>query len=261
MTNGDDAPRGDIGRHPLKVDGDWGLLELANFGREYVQVYSFLHALNAESQELEAEAVGEPAPGPRTLSATDALPAELVGDIADDAAVDEQLQTVEAARLRHASTAYPWRGGWSAVNFFRNIVHAVPHAHSPRVARLEYSSPGSIELVLSVPIAEEIRKLVTTVAEAPDDVTDYLYKELHREARTRRLLGRHVKGSALRPDDSTFAKAASTELLSLMGLDKYQLQIVRLTDGNELAMMKIVFTLYRRIRVLARLQNTRKVLF
>ena len=92
-------------------------------------------------------------------------------------------------------------------------------------------------------------------------MTDYLYKKLRKQAQARKLLGKNVKASMLRPADSVFAEAASTELLGLMGLKKYQLQISRLTDDNVLAMMKIVFSLYRRIRVLAKLQNTGKILF
>ena len=32
------------GKHRLRMDGEWDLLELSGFGRQYVQVYSILYA-------------------------------------------------------------------------------------------------------------------------------------------------------------------------------------------------------------------------
>ena len=121
---------------------------------------------------------------------------------------EEEQHTLEVARLKRASKAYPWRGGWSTVNFFQTIVSAVPHAHTPRVAKLAYASPGSIDLDLSVPIAETISRLVAIVASAPDDAIDQAYKVLHREAQSKRLLGRNVKDLTLRTNDSMFVQTA-----------------------------------------------------
>lgn len=46
MTNGDDLPFGAAaGSYSLWVDGDWEFLELAESVRQYVHVYSFIHAL------------------------------------------------------------------------------------------------------------------------------------------------------------------------------------------------------------------------
>ena len=255
-----DARRGDVGRYSLKVDGGWGLLELANFGKQYVQVYSFLHALDAE-----AKAPASAASGP--IYATDAMPDELATvsiapeGLFDEEESEEDQHTLEVARLKRASKAYPWRGGWSTVNFFQALVSAVPHAHTPRVAKLAYASPGSIDLDLSVPIAETISRLVAIVASAPDDAIDQVYKVLRREAQSRKLLGRNVKDLTLRTDDSMFVQTAGGQMLSLMRLERYQSQMVRLTDGNAFAIMKITFSLYRRIRVLAKLQNMGKIEF
>lgn len=254
------APRGDVGRYSLKVDGGWGLLELANFGKQYVQLYSFLHALDAEAK-APASATSEP------VYATDAMPDELATasippeGLFDEQESEEEQDTLEVARLKRASKAYPWRGGWSTVNFFRALVTAVPHAHTPRVAKLAYASPGSIDLDLSVPIAETISRLVAIVASAPDDAIDQVYRVLRREAQARKLLGRNVKDLTLRADDSMFVQTAGGQMLSLMGLERYHSQMVRLTDGNAFAIMKITFSLYRRIRVLAKLQNMGKIEF
>ena len=105
MTNGDDSPHGVAGSYGLRVDGGWGLLELSEFGRQYVQVYSVIHALAAEAEERGA------------------------------------LEN----RLRRTLRAFPWRGGWSSVNFFKSLIDAVPDEYAPRIAKIEYASPGSID--------------------------------------------------------------------------------------------------------------------
>ena len=44
-----------VGRHQLDMDGEWGLLELSGFGRQYVQVYSMMYALHFGAEEEEPE--------------------------------------------------------------------------------------------------------------------------------------------------------------------------------------------------------------
>ena len=95
MTNGDDFPQDAPGSRTLKVDGGWEFLELSNFGRQYVHIYSLIHALKAA--------------------------AGTSGD--------------HEKRLRWAFRAFPWRGGWSSVNFFQSLVDAVPNKHRPRIAK------------------------------------------------------------------------------------------------------------------------------
>ena len=51
-----------VGGHRLEIDGEWGLLELSGFGRQYVQVYSMLYAL-----QCGAEGEDEEEPDDRTL--------------------------------------------------------------------------------------------------------------------------------------------------------------------------------------------------
>lgn len=212
MTNGDDAPHGVTGAYGLQVDGGWGLLELSEFGRQYVQVYSLIHALAAEAEERGA------------------------------------LQN----RLQWTLRAFPWRGGWSSVNFFKSLVDAVP---APRITKIEYASPGSIELLLGVGAAQQTRRIVDAVCAYSPDRVEATYDRLHREAKERQLLRKNVKRQeAFEPRDSEFAERAANELIRLMGMERYKPQLDRLAGNNSLSLMKVIFALYRRVKVLAELR-------
>lgn len=41
---------------------------------------------------------------------------------------------------------YPWRGGYSALNFFRGIYARLPLPYRPKVIEMAYASPGFIEI-------------------------------------------------------------------------------------------------------------------
>ena len=54
------------GAYRLEIDGDWELLELSGFGRQYVQVYSFLYAFEYSIKQEH--------PNDRTLRAFNKFP-------------------------------------------------------------------------------------------------------------------------------------------------------------------------------------------
>ena len=110
MADDDDVYDDDDDHDPpqiyrLELDGDWGWWEFSGLGRQYVQVYSFYHVL-------------------------------IAADRGNEYCLD---------RLRWALRAFPWKGGWSSVDFFDALVRTVPRRHLPRIRRFEYSSPGFIE--------------------------------------------------------------------------------------------------------------------
>ena len=223
MTNGDDFPHGTAESYRLEVDGDWELLELSDFGRQYVQVYSLIHALHAAG--------------------------ERGGGALED-------------WITRAFRVFPWRGGWSSVNFFKSLIYAVPDEYTPRVGRIEYASPGSIELQLAVRTARQTQRMVDTICSYSVKEVHATYERLHRDAKALDLLRRDVKlQEALEPPKAAFAAGAADELIRMMGMQHYTDQLKRLTQDNPLSLMKVVFALYRRVRVLAELQDSKKIRF
>src|SRR3989304_2277414 len=66
------------GTRRLRPDGDWGLLELSDFGRRYLQAYSLFYSLQF--------------------------------------GYSVESPTFRVEGLRRVYRAFPWRGGWSAVD-------------------------------------------------------------------------------------------------------------------------------------------------
>ena len=55
-------------------------------------------------------------------------------------------EKTEASLFAHAFKRYPWRGGYSAVNFYDELYGAIPREERPQIKSIEYASPGYIEL-------------------------------------------------------------------------------------------------------------------
>ena len=68
--------------------------------------------------------------------------------------------------LKGGSRGYstmPWEGGHSVVNFFRGAYSATPPDLRPVVKKIQYASPGFIELSALIDISWQIAELVTAV--------------------------------------------------------------------------------------------------
>lgn len=208
-----------VGSHQLEMDGEWGLLELSGFGRQYVQVYSMMYALHFGVEEEEPE-----------------------------------------ERTVHAFGAFPWTGGWSAVDFYDSLRIAVPADHRPRIVAMEYASPGYIELAVIAAVALNIRRIVDHVCSIIERAND-TYSRLYKAAMKRKLLRVDARRAQLKleRDELEFAEEATQRLAATMGFDLMG-ELERLTE-NPLVRMKILFSLYRRVRDLARIQRSKRIRF
>jgi len=208
-----------VGRHRLEMDGEWGLLELSGFGRQYVQVYSMMYALHFGADEEDPE-----------------------------------------ERTMYAFGAFPWTGGWSAVDFYDSLRIAVPADHRPRIVAMEYASPGYIELTVIVAVACSIRRIVDHVCSIIERANT-TYSKLYKDAMKRKLLKVDARRAqlTLERDELEFAEEATERLAATMGLD-LRGELKRLTE-NPLVRLKVLFSLYRRVRDLARIQHSERMRF
>ena len=68
----------------------------------------------------------------------------------------------------YAYEVFPWQGGYSAVDFYNRLKWAVSKRRRPRITRIEYASPGVIELGgLVVAVAVLIEKVVHSICRVP----------------------------------------------------------------------------------------------
>ena len=172
----DEPPRPYI----LTVDGSWELLELSSFGRQYVEVYSVIYALQA------------------------VRPVDPTED-----------------QFRWALRAFPWKGGWSSVSFFQSVVAVVPAKLVPRIVRINYASPGEIQLLLAVTAALRLKHIVDSVCSIAERV-NAAYDTLHKSAQERKLLTLDVKRREreFTRDELKFAANTSEELLILLDMQE-----------------------------------------
>ncbi len=167
---------------------------------------------------------------------------------------------VDEERLEWASVAFPWRGGYSAVNFYDNLRRLIPPAHQPQVKAIQYGSPGFMELSLAVAIAIGVRRLVNEVARSLE-TANHAYNEIYKGLQERELLRLKVEKARLEVEREhlKFVKKANRTMAQVLGI-KNVARITQLT-GSRLITLKIMLSLYRRIRDLADYKKKGKVTF
>ena len=210
----------DVGIHRLEMDGEWGLVELSGFGRQYVQVYSILYALQFGADD------------------------EVSG------------RHYTLGRLER----FPGPVAWSAVGFYDKLRTAVPWEHRPRIAAIEYASPGYIELAVIVTVAVNIRQIVDHVCSIIERANT-TYNNLYKAAMERKLLKVDARRAQLelKRDELEFAEEAARRLAATMGLDLAD-ELQSRTE-NPVVKMKVLFSLYRRVRDLSKLQKSKQIRF
>jgi|SRR5689334_24708706 len=76
----------------------------------------------------------------------------------------------DVERIEHAYSSFPWQGGYSAVNFYNQLRYIVPQRHRPELIAFNYSSPGFMELGLTLAVVITIGKVVKSVASSINEI-------------------------------------------------------------------------------------------
>ncbi|AVP86020.1 hypothetical protein C7K70_19360 [Aeromonas hydrophila] len=173
-------------------------------------------------------------------------------DVADDY-LDEEIQYIYGK--------YPWRGGFSAVNFYQNLFSKMPRKYQPSIKSIQYASPGFIELSQIVEVAKEVAEIVGYVSAALI-AGNKTYSTIHKGMSERKLMRLNLKSEelSLLEKEKTFIHNSIVEISELMGIKKETLaKLYFRNESNELAVLKILASVYRRARDLANLQNKQKL--
>jgi len=173
-------------------------------------------------------------------------------DVADDF-IEEEIQYIYGK--------YPWRGGYSAVNFYQNLFAKMPKEYKPRIKSIRYASPGFIELTQLVNVAKDISLIVGYVS-AAILAANKTYSTIQKGMRERRLSKLDLRSEELKAleQERNFIHKSIEDISQIMGVRKETLANLYLrTENNELAVVKILSSLYRRARDLAKLQNKQQL--
>lgn len=160
-------------------------------------------------------------------------------------------------RVRRAYESYPWRGGYSTVNFFRSLESHLPAEALPQIRSMQYASPGYIELELDDRVAVGVKNVITAF-EASYSELERLFKSVEGELKERRLIGDKRK-STLTADDESYLRETAQALMRLLRIGEVD-KLEALTK-NPLAMVNILRSFYRVVEKLALYEGEGKATF
>ena len=145
---------------------------------------------------------------------------------------------------------YPWRGGYSAVNFFDDLYRHIPVGQRAAINSIQYASPGTIELRMNTEAATAIQRLCSKINANDESVVD-AYKDVHDWLAERSWLGRSASDLRLSPSDRTELIGAVSRLAEAFGLASQKQYVLELGNSDPLAAVKILLAYYRRLEGLA----------
>ncbi|MBN1974871.1 MAG: hypothetical protein JW787_14620 [Sedimentisphaerales bacterium] len=157
-------------------------------------------------------------------------------------------------------TSYPWEGGYSVVNFFQKTYGLIRRGHRLRIIKIQYSSPGVIELSGVISIAQDISILVGAIC-ASAYAINRTYDSIKASYIKRKLARLKIKEmeSKLKRDDIDFINQSVKKLSEDFRLNPEQVQsLSRITKGNKLIQLKMLLALYRRAELIAKQQTAGK---
>ncbi|MGH9450891.1 MAG: hypothetical protein ACRD11_10145 [Terriglobia bacterium] len=161
------------------------------------------------------------------------------------------LEAHDPERLVHTFESFPWRGGYSAVNFYGSLYSQIPPRLRPQVKSIRYASPGWIELtelmfLAAIGVGRVVKGFVNSAS-----ALNKLYGEIYEGLHARELMRVEAKREHLElaKRELDFAEGASERLAKGLGFEN-PAALNELT-GNQLATVKILLSDFRRIRTLA----------
>lgn len=160
-------------------------------------------------------------------------------------------------RVSRAYESYPWRGGYSTVNFFRSLESHLPEAAIPHIRSMQYASPGYIELDLDERVAVAVKNVITAFAASHFEL-ERLFEHTDGELKRRRLIGGDRK-STITGNDDDFLRETAQAFMRLLRIGK--LDKLEALTNNPLATLNILRSFYRVVEKLARYEGEGKASF
>jgi hypothetical protein len=166
----------------------------------------------------------------------------------DDSAVE---------RIQRAYSTFPWYGGYSAVNFYDQLKYILPKNRRPYIVSIRYGSDGWIELALLVSIAMSIERIVKAIADTLDHCNN-VYHNIYIGLQRRKLLRIKTKRKELqlKKKELEYIEESLQLMARLLGFQN--LAEVNERTGSSYITLKILLSLYRRLRILAEYQKRGK---
>lgn len=174
----------------------------------------------------------------------------------------EDLPAGRRSEIDFIYSKFPWRGGFSTVNFFYQLFRKVPAHLRPKIKRIEYASPGFIELGELLVVALAIARMVKSICGSLSSAHD-LYRSIQKGMTDHQLTQIDIKRRELELTAAQieFSKNSADELVKQFGLSREQEHLLDMrVQNNQVMKVKILLSVFRRIEPLAKKQNDGKLL-
>lgn len=206
-------------RTQLELDGRWGLEELSDTTKDYIQLYGFAYSLVPD------------------------------------------LPSSRRVEVDYIYGKFPWRGGYSTVNFFNQLFHKIPPKLRPEVQRIQYASPGFIELSELLAVAVTVAAIVAAVCKSLNSVHD-LYRGIQKASVDHELskINLAKESLELKQRQISFCETSARDLAKALGLTEAQERLIdQKVQGNPVMKLKILLSVFRRVEPLAKKQAEGKL--
>lgn len=173
----------------------------------------------------------------------------------------EDLPQARQHEVDYVYGKFPWRGGYSTVNFFNQLFHKIPPKLRPEVQRIQYASPGFIELAEILVVASTVATIIATVCKSIKSVHD-LYRHIQKGSIDHELSKINLRKASLKiqKQQVAFCKKSAKELSEALGLTQTQDQFIdQKVGGNHVMKLKILLSVFRRVEPLAKKQAEGKL--
>ncbi|WP_417686594.1 hypothetical protein [Roseibium sp.] len=160
-------------------------------------------------------------------------------------------------RLAYAYSSYPWRGGYSAVNFYNQLKYSMPKPQRPTITSISYASPGWIDLNLIQEVAINVGIVVGSVC-GSIRLINGTYNSIYKGMQDRKLTQLKIEKEefSLAKENFAFLRKANIEMGGILNFT--DIDALNTRTGNELRTLKILLSIYRRIRTLAQFRQDGK---
>lgn len=173
------------------------------------------------------------------------------------ASIDPDLDKTSQQRIARAYESFPWQGGYSAVGFFDQLKFSVDRRKRPKIVAIQKASPGFLELSLVIGVAFSLAKIVKHLA-GGIDAANSTYNNIYKGMQERKLLKLKVEREVLKLDKEhiDFIDSGSRKMAKLLGFSS-PAKLNNFTNDPYLT-LKILFSVYRRVRTLAQYESSGK---
>jgi len=138
---------------------------------------------------------------------------------------------------------YPWRGGYSTVNFYKELYDAIPARERVVVSKMHYASPGKIELRAALDVITALHREVATFS---NNTSYNLYQELRRQMSSRDLLGRTSTEANVNEEIETFLRDSCVALATAISFEHVE-GLYTLCGSSWFLASKLLLAYYRRL--------------